>query len=81
MKIYTLKDTETGLFYRGQRGWSKRPRVFTNIGFLRNSIRQNRDQFIELKDMTYHNFILFMGTHGGFIEALPSRYQVQEIEL
>lgn len=81
MKCYALIDKETGLFYRGQRGWSKRPRVFTNVGFLKNSIRQNRNQFTEFKDMTYRNFIIFMGAHGGFIEALPSRYQVKEIEL
>lgn len=32
MKQYTLKDTETGLYWRGNHVWSERPRVFTAAG-------------------------------------------------
>lgn len=100
MRVYYLKDIETGLFYRsaGWKGrivWTKKPRLFTSIGHLKNSLRANvvgitqltpwYSAFIELHGRNPVHEECFMYRHtrgkGNLIKALPERYQVIEQEI
>jgi hypothetical protein len=80
MKVYTLKDIETGLFYAGHRGRTKKPRLF-RIGALKVSIQNNYRLFPAFKDLYYRQFRLFAETYGDEISILPEQYVLQEIEI
>jgi len=79
MKYYTLRDEDTGLYYRGHLGWSKKPRLF-DMGGLKNSLHQNFRQFKEFekgKVSDFHN------RHFQYLGplCLPAHYILREIEI
>lgn len=87
MKVYTLQRVSDGMYFRGgksYRGWGTKPRIYTSIGYLKQSVRGNKGCFPELDHIrTYYELANVIAAFGGnILNILPGeKYTIKEIEI